>query len=343
MNATSLFANVGISETYLKDLSIDVKVANELIDKRANFYKFLYPSTNMIVGDIRDTKIFKKIVDKSLENNVDFVMATPPCQGMSIAGKMKVNDIRNTLIIQAVQAIKQISPKFALIENVPTMLKAYIMVDFSLVKIVDYVKEELKDYIISFNILNTANYGVPQNRKRAIILLSKSKQWNLPIKQKIITVKDAIFHLPSLESGEKSNIKYHYAKTHNPNHICWLKHTPTGKTAFFNKLHYPKKKDGTRIKGYSTTYKRIDWDSPAPTITMSNGSISSQNNVHPGRLINVGLYSDARVLSLKEIFILTGLPENWEIPKFVSDNFARQVIGEGIPPLLVKNLVQEIL
>ena len=63
-------------------------------------------------------------------------------------------------------------------------------------------------------------------------------------------------------------------------------------------------KNGRKIKGYNTTYKRIEWDKPAPTITMCNGGISSQNNVHPGRLQKDGTYSDARVLTLRELFIL---------------------------------------
>jgi DNA (cytosine-5)-methyltransferase 1 len=115
--------------------------------------------------------------------------------------------------------------------------------------------------------------------------------------------------------------------------------TPTGKTAFNNKIYFPKK-DGRRIRGYPTTYKRIEWDKPAPTITMCNGAISSQNNVHPGRLQKNGIYSDARVLSILELMILMGLPKNWNIPSFASDNLVRKIIGEGVPPKLIKILIK---
>ena len=162
---------------------------------------------------------------------------------------------------------------------------------------------------------------------------------SLEVNQKKITVKEAIGHLPSIESGEKSDIQYHYAKKHNNRHISFLKYTPTGKTALHNEIHYPKKEDGTQIKGYATTYKRIEWDKPAPTITMANGSVSSQNNVHPGNLKVDGTYSDARVLTLKEIFILTGLPKNWHPPKWATENLIRQVIGEGVPPRLIDRLL----
>ena len=107
-------------------------------------------------------------------------------------------------------------------------------------------------------------------------------------------------------------------------------------------MHYPKKADGTRIKGFATTYKRIEWDKPAPTITMANGSVSSQNNVHPGVLLEDGTYSNARVLTLKEIFILTGLPDDWNPPQWASENLIRQVIGEGVPPKLIDSLLSSM-
>jgi DNA (cytosine-5)-methyltransferase 1 len=85
-------------------------------------------------------------------------------------------------------------------------------------------------------------------------------------------------------------------------------HTPTGKSAIYNEVHYPMK-NNRKIRCFGTSYKRIEWDKPCPTITMMNGSISSQNNVHPGIYNqNTKEWSDARVLTILEIMILTGLP-----------------------------------
>ncbi len=94
----SLFANVGIAETYLKDVGVDTVVANELLEERVNFYRHLYPSCDMIQGDIKDPDVYKKVITKSKELNVEFLIATPPCQGMSYAGHKDPNDIRNSLI-----------------------------------------------------------------------------------------------------------------------------------------------------------------------------------------------------------------------------------------------------
>ena len=122
-----------------------------------------------------------------------------------------------------------------------------------------------------------------------------------------------------------------------------MKHTATGKTALENVIFYPKKANGEKVRGFKTTYKRIEWDKPAPTITMCNGAISSQNNVHPGRLKKDGTYSDARVLSLKELFILMGLPKEYTLPNFATENFIRKVIGEGIPPLIINKILDTLL
>jgi len=341
MNGVSLFANVGIAETYISNHNINIVVANELLEKRVNFYKEHHKNCNIIQGDITDKIIFNKVLNEAKKQNCEFLLATPPCQGMSVAGKMKEDDPRNSLIKYVIEFIKQLQPINIIIENVPGILKTYVSVNGVKTLVIDYINNELKplNYFINPTLVDTADYGTPQSRKRAIFLISKVSQWKLPNKENKITVKEAIEYLPSLESEEKSDIQYHYAKKHNERHISFLKYTPTGKTALHNNIHYPKKEDGSRIKGYSTTYKRIDWDKPAPTITMANGSVSSQNNVHPGKLKEDGTYSDARVLTLKEIFILTGLPEDWHPPKWASENLIRQVIGEGVPPKLIDRLL----
>ncbi len=344
MNGVSLFANVGIAETYIHNHGINIVVANELLSNRAAFHQESHPECKMIQGDITKSEIYNAVLSYAQEKKCQFLIATPPCQGMSIAGKMQENDPRNRLITFVIEMIKALQPLHALIENVPGVLKTYISIEGKKVKIVDYIEESLKPlgYYINPVIVDAADYGTPQTRKRAIFLISKVAHWELPPKRDKISVKEAIGDLPPLESGEESHIEYHYAKKHNKRHTSVLRYTPTGKSALQNAVHYPKKEDGTRIKGFATTYKRIEWDKPAPTITMANGSVSSQNNVHPGRKNSDGTYSDARVLTLKEIFILTGLPESWKPPKWASENLIRHAIGEGVPPRLIDTLLSTL-
>lgn len=171
----------------------------------------------------------------------------------------------------------------------------------------------------------------------------KGSRWDWPKPvEKQITVREAIGHLPSLEAGEKSNIKWHYARPHSPNNVLCMKHTPEGCTAYSNPVFYPKKADGTKVKGFTSSYRRIKWDEPSPAITMRNDCISSQRNVHPGRPLPDGTYSDARVLTPLELMIIDSLPVDWNIPDDTPEILIRQVIGESIPPLMVKRLIEEI-
>jgi DNA (cytosine-5)-methyltransferase 1 len=344
MNALSLFSNVGIGETYLKDIGINVVIANELLPERAKFYLHSHPNGEMIQGDITNKEVFNKIITSAKEKNIKLLIATPPCQGMSIAGQMKENDPRNSLIIKALEVFNILKPDYMLIENVIQMFKTSILYNGVPVKIVDFIKYQIgKDYEAKFDIFDAADYGTPQFRKRAIVrIYKKDLVWKDPVKQSQITVRDAIGSLPSLEAGQKSNIKYHEAKSHNANHILWMKHAPTGKSAFENCDPYKPTKDGRLIKGFTTTYKRISWDKPAPTITMANGSVSSQNNVHPGNKLSDGTYSDARVLTWLELFRLTALPDTWTPPYWAKDNVVREVIGEALMPMLLKVLLSGI-
>ena len=346
LKGVSLFSSAGIGETYFSESGIDIVVANELIQKRADLYKALSPTTNVICGDITDEKIYNDII-KCCPNKLDFLLASPPCQGMSVAGKNRNQntmeaDRRNYLILYVVSFIKEKLPTYALIENVPSLLKVKLFYNNQYMTILEILQMEFGElYEIDGKILDSSDYGVPQTRLRAIIKMNKKgKKWKWPKKhEKKVTVREAIGYLPSLESGESSNIKWHFARKHTKNNVLWMKHTPTGKSAFSNKDFFPKKPDGTRIKGYESSYRRINWDSPAPTITIRNDCIASQRNVHPGRLLPDGTYSDARVLTHLELMILNSLPVNWGIPDDTPELLIRQCIGESIPPLLLKEII----
>lgn len=368
INGLSLFANVGIAETYLKEVGVNIVIANELLEERAEFYRYLYPDCMMIQGDITDKKIFEFIAEQAIEKNVEFILATPPCQGMSLAGAKDPNDPRNYLITSAVEMVKRVKPKYVMFENVTQQLKTKMLYNNKVVLIPEYIKSELgQDYTFNDDqIMDTKFYGVPQQRKRAVFLLARKDlnfKWNLPEKDKhIVTLKEAIGDLPSLdpEIREKDYknffkdyeykrerglevSKWHYARPHVWRNVECMMHTPTGQSARKNPYYFPKKADGSMVGGAPRTYMRMDWNKPAPTITSYNHTISSFQNVHPGHKIpGTDLYSDARVLTVFELMRVTSLPDDWNIPYWASESLVRTVIGEGVPPLAVKKIVQEL-
>lgn len=375
MKALSLFANIGVAEAYLEKIGIEVVLANELVKRRADLYSKIYPKTEMICGDITSKKIYETIKSKAIKEEVDVIIATPPCQGFSRACRNQdENDDRNLLIMPVISMVKEIKPRYVFIENVPQLLETEIAIDGNKTLIQDFMLNDLGDqYIISFHQINTENYGVPQSRRRTIILLTRRNQkvvWELPEKtENRVTLKDVIGDLPSLDpfikdideteframfpefekkkaEAEKVSI-WHQPPVHIKRQVVTMIHTPTGKTAFDNEKYIPRKADGTAVKGYKSTYRRLRWIDPASTVTMDNRKISSQNNVHPGHYIGEDengdvVYSDPRVLSLFELMRVMSLPDDWPLPSNANVAFVRSVIGEGIPPLFVKKVFEKI-
>lgn len=373
LNVLSLFANIGVAEAYLESIGFDVVVANELIERRATLYSKIYPKTQMICGDITSNNIKAKIIDSCKEKGIDVIMATPPCQGMSTAGQQDSDDVRNKLICEVVEVVKKVKPRYVFIENVPLFYSTEIKVNGIKTPIPVYLKEELQEkYHINEYTINTENYSVPQTRERAIILMSLKgePEWVLPDEdERVVTMRDAIGDLPILDPfvkdvSEEERQKmfplyqkrkeqalmispWHKPPEHIKRQVIAMQHTAPGCTAFDNPVYYPVKENGEPVKGYHNTYKRQNWDTPAYTVTMDNRKISSQNNVHPGRLEYTNqdgeiIYSDARTLTLYELMKVMSLPDDWPVPLSTPEAFLRRIIGEGIPPLFVKKVFETL-
>ena len=213
------------------------------------------------------------------------------------------------------------------------------------------------------------DYGVPQMRERNIFLLVREDinfKWEFPKKQKQINLEEAIGHLPSLDPLLREGLeftlkkfpdyekkkseglkisKWHYPPKHSWKQVEWMMHTPTGKSAIYNEVYFPQKENGIPVVAHHNHYRRMYWDKPSRTITQNNGVISSLACVHPGRPYvsnNKTLYSDARVLTIYELLIVSSLPTDWNIPEWADESFIRKVIGEGIPAKLVKSILEEL-
>lgn len=150
-------------------------------------------------------------------DEIDVVIGGPPCQGFSIAGNIGrkfVDDPRNRLFKEFVRVVKVIKPKFFVMENVARLYthnkgetRNEIIKDF----------EEL-GYNVDCKILNSADYGVPQVRKRVIFIgTSTNQKIEFPPKEveKYVSVKEALSKYPRLESGEESSIPNHVAMSHS--------------------------------------------------------------------------------------------------------------------------------
>ena len=130
MKGISMFSSAGIAETYLNKLGIAIQLANELVPERAAYYSHFYPDTEMVCGDIMSDEIFESYISKAKAINPQFLLATPPCQGMSSLGKKDYDlDQRNYLIFAVLRVIDILDLDVIVIENVPKFLKLYFPYD----------------------------------------------------------------------------------------------------------------------------------------------------------------------------------------------------------------------
>ena len=372
LRGLSLFANVGIAEAYFSSMGVDILIANELLPERAKFYSAVYPSTHMICGDITDDDLRGKIVHEAVKKKVNFLIATPPCQGMRRVGKMEQFDVRNQLIYYAVDVIKRVKPEYVLIENVTTILKTKIVVDGEEMLIPEYLVRELGE-IYNFNKntkVKAMYYSIPQMRLRNIYLRvrkDKKVQWEFPPHTKQVTLEDAIGNLPDvdplLREGMEFTLekfpdfekkrqkalkisKWHKPPIHSWRMVEWMMHTPTNESAIHNDIYYPKKVTGERVKAHYNQYRRLAWNTPSRCLTQNNGVISSLACVHPGKPYEKNgeiLYTNPRVMTIYEIMVVSSLPLDWPIPDWADENLIRNVIGEGIPSRLIKVIVEALL
>lgn len=274
--AVSLFCSSGIGDLGLHANGVQTVAACELLPERMELFKRNNPECECFCGDV--WKLKDEIVSyyKSTYSESPFLLiATPPCQGMSSngMGTMLRNfkkgirpkfDERNRLIIPAVDVIKELRPEWVILENVPNMTNTLILDgDDNLVNIIDYVFTQLKDeYRGAYKVLDVAEYGVPQHRKRLITILTRNPKGIEALEsgsglhptpthgitgdlfqQKILTLRDVIAHLPVISSEKGKNIDpdnpLHKVPLLDDKKLTWVRHTPEGQTALNNQCINP--------------------------------------------------------------------------------------------------------
>lgn len=273
--AVSLFCSSGIGDLGLQANGIDTVVACELMPERARLFHHNHPEAKMFCGDIWELKDeIVKHYQATFSDPPFILMATPPCQGMSSNGMGTIlnnskkgerpeYDPRNRLIIPAVEIVKRLRPEWVIFENVPNMLNTIIEDGQGTINIIDYITKELGDeYMGRPEVVDVANYGVPQHRYRLITILTRTEKGKAEFKeagkllpdpthsenatmfsQKWVTLRDAIEGLPPISSRKGEN-----KHAMNPLHkvpvlddvkMSWVHHTPEGQTAMNNQCINP--------------------------------------------------------------------------------------------------------
>lgn len=340
-----LFAGVGGLSLGFEKNGFDVVLANEYDASIATAYKKNHIKTKMIVGDI--TKLNLEQILKPYVGKADVVIGGPPCQGFSQKGQRKtIHDERNFLFKYYVRVVELVKPKYFVMENVPNLLTAEK----------GYFKREIEElfntlgYHLNMGVLNASDFGVPQNRRRAVIIgKQKSAAPALPTPTNtVVTVWDAISDLAYLNSGEGSEEqKYKLApetdyermlRGNNSilyNHIA-TKHSPLA----LERLALIPPNSGREVLPerhltksiYSGTWTRMRKDEISVTITTRFDTPSSGKFTHPFLDRAITVREAARIQSFPDDFVFWG-----------NKGSQMKQVGNAVPPLLAGAIAQVIM
>lgn len=324
--------------------------ANDYFEPALNTWKHNHPNSIACLGDIKNIK--PEEVNKLLKNKgvykINLITAGVPCQGFSLANrKRNSSDDRNFMFLELMKYVRVFKPDYVIVENVSGMQSS------AGGKFVDEIKATLEElsYTVSIKLLNAADYGVPQTRKR-LIFVGVRKNSGLTDKyifpnpthgeSDYLTVYDAISDLPELNNNEK---KINYSS--NP--LTPYQRLMRGEDGFNiakpNKLYNhesPNHPTDTieRIKNTKpgepmyNKYKqriRLSFDKPSPTQVA--GGIRPQ--------FQFGHPTQARGLTIRERARIQSFPDNYEFTGGLVQE--RVQTGNAVPPLLVFNLLKPIL
>ena len=289
-----------------------------------------YNNPHSIFYNLDMTKIsIKKLISdvNRIKYNLMFAGGIP-CQPFSTHNKNSKYDRRKSLILKFADFIENVLPEYILIENVPGFNNADNTYRKSFLRIL-----KRHNYKYDERVLNSADYGVPQTRKRYALLASKLNVIYLPNKKygdKIKpykTVKNAIKKYQSIKIGESNRIKNHEKTNISQLNILRLKHIPKNGGSRSSLPKHLQLKCHKHHNTHSDVYGRMDWDKPAPTLTCRCTSISNGRFVHPTK---------NRAITVREAATLQTFPNNY-IFHGSKTTTARQV-GNAVPVLLGKCL-----
>ena len=318
--AIDLFSGAGGTTRGLKNAGIRVVAAIEIDKWAAQTYRFNNPEVVLFESDIRNIR-GEEIMDAIDLKSSDklLLVACPPCQGFSTIGKNDINDKRNQLTFEYLRLINELKPDFLLMENVSGITNKKNSQIFE--KFINLIESE---YLITYEVLNTADYGVPQTRKRLVLHGIKKDGVDGEFKIKLPTkthskegeentkrwvTAGVIMDLPEIKSGEEFVGKGVY------NHI-------SNKLSEDNikRIRYIRENGGNRSslpedlilnchknnKGHGDVYGIIDISKPSVTITGGCMTYSKGRFGHPTQDRALSAREAARLQSFDDSYIFLG-------------------------------------
>lgn len=344
MIAADLFAGVGgLSQGFVK-AGFEIAFAIEYDREIANAYSLNHKGTDVYADDIGNVDLALLL---NTHPKIDVIVGGPPCQGYSQKGKrLSLDDPRNFLFQQFVKFVGAFKPKYFILENVPNIIttsggffKNQIIESF-----------EKIGYVVTCGVLSAVDFGVPQDRRRAVFIGQRGKlEVGLPQpNNQKVSIQDAIYDLPFIASGNGTEIAQYDKQPMSD----FQKNMRAGATFLYNHVatnHSKKALERLSLipKGmgkevlpcehrtksiYSGTWSRLIEDSVAPTITTRFDTPSSGRFTHPILNRCLTIREAARIQTFPDTFIFAG-----------SRTSQMKQVGNAVPPMLAFQIASVIV
>lgn len=354
INVVSLFSGGGGLDLGFATEGYDVIWAIDNNKNAAETYKANIGG-HIICADINQIDIRKL-------PHADVVIGGPPCQSFSLAGNRNVEDARGQLVWKYIHIIEHVQPKAFVFENVTGLLSAK---NSQGKKIIELLKNTFKEigYTIEQQVMNAADYGIPQRRKRIIIVGLKEAKFEFPKPthsedgvglKRYVSVEDALGDLPEAIADENGAVNYcmpaqsefqkyvrrdvavteHFIPQMSKLDeyiVCHVK--PGG-----NYKDIPAEVNSSRIKrlqrdgGHTTCYGRLVPDKPSYTINTYFNRPNVGCNIH---------YKANRLITVREALRLQSFPDDYKIISS-SKQGRNLIVGNAVPPMLAGVIAREL-
>ncbi|HHX8566909.1 DNA cytosine methyltransferase [Vibrio alginolyticus] len=334
-NSIDLFAGGGGLSEGLKQAGFKVVSAVENNDIAAETFRHNNKNTVVFEQDIRfvsGKEILKQC--KLNKGELDLLAGCPPCQGFSsLTLQYNENDERNSLISEVARLILELEPKAVMVENVPGIIdKGHTFLD-------KFIKTiEKQGYIVNYDVLQVADFGVPQDRRRFVLLAGKGFEIQIPqpthsktgkgglpkwktVKEAFVGLEEPISLKNSTSYGGPRKFNWNVIRDTAPINIERLKHLKPGGPRFDIPDHLRPKCHQGKNTGFGNVYSRMAWDEASPTITGGCTTLSKGRFGHPEKL---------RTISVREAARLQTFPDEFEFATDLVDH-ACQIIGNALP------------
>lgn len=329
--AFDCFAGCGGMTQGFKKAGYDVIGAIEIDADAVGVYQANHKRVLTWSKDIREVSAEEVLEALGLrKGQLDLLGGCPPCQGFSTLrtfnGNRWTRDKQNDLIFEFQRLVLGIKPKRVMMENVPGLIRNSRLKKFrtALVR---------AGYEVKAEVLNVAHFGVPQRRRRMVLLASRVSPVEFAKPTKLIrTVRDAIAALPI--AGSSGDALHDLPENRSHKVVARIRSVPPNggsRTSLPGPLQLDCHKTSS---GFKDVYGRMAWNEPAPTITTGCFNPSKGRFLHP---------EANRAITMREAALLQSFPKSYKFPATLGKVKVAKMIGNALPPKFIERHAAQLL